>query len=224
MRQNGLTIGVLGIQGDVEENVSQTRIAFNYLGKNGDIRIVRYSEDISGISGLILPGGESTVISNLVTVNGELFRKIADVVSRGTPVLGTCAGMILLSSRAHDRVIGQTNQKLLSLLNIVVERNAFGRQKDSFEADMEIPIMGKRPFKGIFIRAPIVSKAEEGVHVIAKLEDKVVAVKQKNIVATAFHPELGADNRFHLHLVKSAFEFRDRANLMRGVGFEPTNP
>jgi 5'-phosphate synthase pdxT subunit len=224
MRQDGPVIGVLGIQGDIEENVSQTRIAFNCLGKKGDIRIVRHSEDISGISGLILPGGESTVISNLVTVYGELFRKIADVISRGMPVLGTCAGMIILSTRTHDRVIGQTNQKLLSLLNIVVERNAFGRQRDSFEAEMEIPIIGKRPFKGIFIRAPIVSKAEEGVEVIAKLEDKVVAVKQDNIIATAFHPELGTDNRFHLHLIKSAFEFRNRTNLMRGVGFEPTNP
>ncbi len=224
MRQDGPVIGVLGIQGDVEENVSQTRIAFSHLGKKGDIRIVRHSEDISGISGLILPGGESTVISNLVTVNRELFRKIADVISKGMPVLGTCAGMIILSTRTHDRVIGQTNQKLLSLLNIVVERNAFGRQRDSFEAEMEIPIIGKRPFKGIFIRAPIVSKAEEGVEVIAKLEDKVVAVKQDNIIATAFHPELGTDNRFHLHLIKSAFEFRNRTNLMRGVGFEPTNP
>jgi pyridoxal 5'-phosphate synthase pdxT subunit len=224
MRQDRPIIGVLGIQGDVEENVSQTRIAFDYLGKKGDLRIVRNSKDISGISGLILPGGESTVISNLVPANGELFRKISDVVSRGIPVLGTCAGMIILSTRAHDRVIGQTNQKLLSLLNIVVERNAFGRQRESFEADMEIPIMGKKPFKGIFIRAPIVSKIEEGVHVIAKLEDKVVAVKQDNIVATAFHPELGSDTRFHLHLVKSAFEFKDRTNLMRGVGFEPTNP
>ena len=224
MRQDGPVIGVLGIQGDVEENVSQTRIAFSHIGKKGDIKIVRHSEDISGISGLILPGGESTVISNLVTVNRELFGKIADVVSEGMPVLGTCAGMIILSTRTHDRVIGQTNQKLLSLLNIVVERNAFGRQRDSFEAEMEIPIIGKRPFKGIFIRAPIVSKAEEGVEVIAKLEDKVVAVKQGNIIATASHPELGTDNRFHLHLIKSAFEFRNRTNLMRGVGFEPTNP
>jgi pyridoxal 5'-phosphate synthase pdxT subunit len=224
MRHDGPIIGVLGIQGDVEENVSQTRTAFNYLGKKGDVRIVRHSKDISGINGLILPGGESTVVSNLVTVNGELFHKIADVVSKGMPVLGTCAGMIILSTRAHDRVVGQTKQKLLSLLNIVVERNAFGRQKESFEADLEIPLMGKRPFKGIFIRAPIVSKAEEGVQVVAKLEDKVVAVKQDNIIATAFHPEIGSDIRFHLHLVKSATEFRDRTNLMRGVGFEPTNP
>jgi pyridoxal 5'-phosphate synthase pdxT subunit len=224
MRHEGVIIGVLGIQGDIEENVSQTRTAFDDLGKKGNVRIVRHFKDIHGISGLILPGGESTVVSNLATVNGELFRKIAYVVSRGMPVLGTCAGMIILSTSAHDRVIGQTKQKLLSLLNIVVERNAFGRQKDSFEADLEIPMMGKRPFKGIFIRAPIVSKAEEEVQVIAKIEDKIVAVKQDNIVATAFHPELGSDNRFHLHLIKSASEFRDRANLMRGVGFEPTNP
>lgn len=224
MSKDGLIIGVLGIQGDIEENVSQTRTALSQLGKKGNIKIVRHSKDVPGISGLILPGGESTVASNLAAVNGTLFHEIADVVSRGMPVLGTCAGMILLSTRAHDRIIGQTKQKLLSLLNIVVERNAFGRQRDSFEAEMEIPMIGKRPFKGIFIRAPIVSKAEEGVEVVAKLEDKVVAVKQDNIIATAFHPELGSDIRFHLNLIKSASEFRDKSSLMRGVGFEPTNP
>lgn len=224
MRHEELVIGVLGIQGDVEENVSQTRTAFDYLRNKGSVRIVRRSIDIPGISGLILPGGESTTLSNLVTANGDLLHKITEVISRGMPALGTCAGMILLSTRAHDRVIGQTNQRLLSLMNIVVERNAFGRQRDSFEADLEIPIMGKRPFKGVFIRAPIVSKTGEGVQVIAKIEDKVVAVKQDNMVATSFHPELGSDNRFHIHLIKSASEFMDRTNLMRGVGFEPTNP
>ena len=223
MSKDGLIIGVLGIQGDIEENVSQTRIALSHLGKKGTIKIVRHSKDIPGIHGLIMPGGESTVASNLSAVNGDLFREIANAVSRGMPVLGTCAGMILLSTRAHDRVIGQTKQKLLSLLNIVVERNAFGRQQDSFEAFMEIPVIGRRPFKGIFIRAPIVSKAEDGVEVIAKLEDKVVAVKQDNIVATAFHPELGTDIRFHLNLIKAASEFRG-SSLMRGVGFEPTDP
>jgi 5'-phosphate synthase pdxT subunit len=224
MRSEALVIGVLGIQGDIEENVSQTRTAFEYLRKKGNVRIVRRSRDIDGINGLILPGGESTVVSNLITVNGELFRNIAGAISSGMPVLGTCAGMIILSTRAHDRVVGQTNQKLLSLLNIVVERNAFGRQRDSFEADLEISMMGKRPFKGVFIRAPVVSKAGEGVQVIARVEDKVVAVKQGNIVATAFHPELSSDIRFHSHLIRSASEFRDRASLMRGVGFEPTNP
>ena len=224
MRPEGLVVGVLGIQGDIEENVSQTWTAFDYLRKKGNVRIVRRSSDIAGISGLILPGGESTMVSNIVTVNGELFRNIAEAITKGMPVLGTCAGMIILSTRVHDRVIGQTNQKLLSLLNIVVERNAFGRQRDSFEADLEISMMGKRPFKGVFIRAPIVSKAGEGVEVIAKIEDKVVAVKQGNIVATAFHPELSSDSRFHLHLIRSAAEFRNRASLMRGVGFEPTNP
>jgi 5'-phosphate synthase pdxT subunit len=224
MRSEALVIGVLGIQGDIEENVSQTRTAFEYLRKKGNVRIVRRSRDIDGINGLILPGGESTVVSNLITVNGELFRNIAGAISSGMPVLGTCAGMIILSTRAHDRVVGQTNQELLSLLNIVVERNAFGRQRDSFEADLEISMMGKSPFKGVFIRAPVVSKAGEGVQVIAKVEDKVVAVKQGNIVATAFHPELSSDIRFHSHLIRSASEFRDRASLMRGVGFEPTNP
>ena len=208
MRQDGPVIGVLGIQGDVEENVSQTRIAFSHIGKKGDIKIVRHSEDISGISGLILPGGESTVISNLVTVNRELFGKIADVVSKGMPVLGTCAGMIILSTRTHDRVIGQTNHKLLSLLNIVVERNAFGRQNESFEADIQMAMAGEDSFKGIFIRAPAVTEAGKDVEVLAKFNNRIVAVRQKNVIGTAFHPELSGDSRIHRHLVKMAVDFR----------------
>jgi len=224
MKNHKLIVGILGLQGDIEENVLQTKDALNFLGRKGEIRIVRRSEDVAGLSGLILPGGESTVISRLATINVDLFKKIGNAVSSGMPVLATCAGMIILSNKADDRVAGQTRQKLLSLLNVVVERNAFGRQKESFEAEMEIPLLGKRPFRGIFIRAPIVSTKEYGVQAIAKIESKVVAVKQNNIVATAFHPELGSDNRFHVHLIRSASDFKAHPISMRGVGFEPTNP
>ena len=105
MSKDGLIIGVLGIQGDIEENVSQTRIALSQLGRKGTVKIVRHSKDIPGIHGLIMPGGESTVASNLAAVNGVFFREIANAVSRGMLVLGTCAGMILLSTIAHDRVM-----------------------------------------------------------------------------------------------------------------------
>jgi pyridoxal 5'-phosphate synthase pdxT subunit len=208
MTDQRFIIGVLGVQGDIEENVSQSRAALKSLGKKGEVRVVRQSGDVLGLNGLILPGGESTVTSRLATIHGDLFHKITDVISRGMPVLGICAGMILLSTRAHDRVVGQTTQRLMSLLNIEVERNAFGRQKESFESNMEIPLVGKRSFKGVFIRAPIVSEMEDRVEAIAKIDGKIVAVKQGNIVATAFHPELASDNRFHVNLIRSASNTR----------------
>jgi pyridoxal 5''-phosphate synthase, glutaminase subunit Pdx2 len=125
-------------------------------------------------------------------------------ISEGMPVLGTCAGMILLSRRAFDKVVGDTKQKLLGNLDVVIERNAFGRQNDSFEADIEMPIIGNEPFRGVFIRAPAVSELGKGVQVIAKFNDRVVAVKQDNIIGTAFHPELSDDLRVHKQLVEMA--------------------
>ena len=106
----------------------------------GDVEPVRYSEEIEKVDSLILPGGESTVISTLITIQGGIFQTIKRLVSNGMPIMGTCAGMIMLSKRAYDRVVGETKQQLMGNLDIVVERNAFGRQNDSFEADLEIPI------------------------------------------------------------------------------------
>ena len=108
-------------------------------------------------------------------------------------MLGTCAGMIMLSKRAYDRIVGDTKQKLIGNLDIVIERNAFGRQNDSFEADLSLSMLGKEAFKGVFIRAPAVSEVGKDVEVIGKLNNRIVAVKQKNIIGTAFHPELSGD-------------------------------
>ena len=115
--------------------------------------------------------------------------------------MGICAGMILLSRKANDRVIGETKQNFLSALDIAVERNAFGRQNDSFETYLNVPLIGKGKIKAIFIRAPIVTEIGIGVDVIAKFNEKIVAVKQNNIVATSFHPEL-VDDRFHTLFIK----------------------
>ncbi|HEX7033222.1 MAG TPA: pyridoxal 5'-phosphate synthase glutaminase subunit PdxT [Nitrososphaera sp.] len=205
-----ITIGVLGFQGDIEENVAATNQALREMDiVDGNVELVRYPEEIEKIDGIIMPGGESTVQSTLAAIQRSL-PVIKKRISEGMPVLGTCAGMIMLSRRAFDRVVGDTKQKLIGNLDIVIERNAFGRQNDSFEADLAIDMLGKEAFKGVFIRAPAVSEVGKDVEVIAKLNNKVVAVKQKNIIGTAFHPELSGDSRMHRHLVKMVMDFKKR--------------
>jgi pyridoxal 5'-phosphate synthase pdxT subunit len=204
-----VTIGVLGFQGDIEENVAATRQAMKELDVEGTVKTVRYPEEFENIDGLVMPGGESTVQSTLAAIQQSLpvvKKKIGD----GMPVLGTCAGMIMLSKRAFDRVIGDTKQKLMGNLDVVIERNAFGRQNDSFETEMDIPAFGKEPFKGVFIRAPAVTEVGKDVEVISRFNNRVVAVKQGNIMGTAFHPELSGDNRVHKQLVQMAVKFRNK--------------
>ncbi|MGC2384232.1 MAG: pyridoxal 5'-phosphate synthase glutaminase subunit PdxT [Nitrososphaeraceae archaeon] len=200
--KNSIKIGVLGIQGDIEENVSSTISALKRARRRGEIKVVRHSEEIENLDGLIIPGGESTVMSSLISTQENVFQSIKRRISEGMSVMGICAGMILLSRRAYDRVIGETKQNLLSVLDIVVERNAFGRQNESFETYLKIPLIGKTKFKAIFIRAPIVTEIGAGVDVVAKFDEKIVAVKQNNIIATAFHPEL-IDDKLHTLFIKS---------------------
>ena len=204
-----MIIGVLGLQGDIEENVAATSEALQELRINGSIDMVRYPEEIEKIDGIILPGGESTVQSTLAAIQRSL-PVIKKRISEGMPVLGTCAGMIMLSKRAYDRIVGDTKQKLIGNLDVVIERNAFGRQNDSFEADLSLDMLGKEPFKGVFIRAPAVSEIGKDVEVIGKLNNRIVAVKQKNIIGTAFHPELSGDSRMHRHLINMVLEFKNK--------------
>jgi 5'-phosphate synthase pdxT subunit len=204
-----ISIGVLGVQGDIEENLTATRNALKDMEIVGDVTKVIYPEQIERIDGLILPGGESTVISSLIAIHyGGIFGAIKRVISNGLPTLGTCAGMIMLSRRAYDRVVGDTKQQLLGNLDIEVERNAFGRQSDSFELDLEIPLIGKGSFRGIFIRSPVVKKIGNDVSVLAKINEKIVGVKYNNIIGTAFHPELSGDIRLHKELIKSAVQHK----------------
>lgn len=200
-----LTIGVLGFQGDIEENVAATRQALDELKVTGRVQLVRYAEDMEKIDALILPGGESTVQSTLAAIQRSL-PVLKKRIAEGMPVLGTCAGMIMLSKRVFDRVVGETKQKTIGNLDIVIERNAFGRQNDSFETDLKIDMLGKGTFKGVFIRAPAVAETGKDVEVIARHAGKVVAVKQKNIIGTSFHPELAGDARLHKQIVKMALE------------------
>jgi 5'-phosphate synthase pdxT subunit len=204
---SSIKIGVLGIQGDIEENILSTEETLKNQNLQGTVESVRYSESIAELDGLILPGGESTVIGNLLSIQGKVFQTIEKRITEGMPVLGTCAGLIMLSKRAYDKVVGETKQKLFGMLDVVIERNAFGRQHESFEVDLEIPILGRDPFRGIFIRAPIINNVGENVTILTKLNDKIVAVKQNNIIGTSFHPELSADRRLHELFIKDILEF-----------------
>jgi 5'-phosphate synthase pdxT subunit len=205
---SNIKVGVLGIQGDIEENILSTDEALKKLNLRGTVESVRYSESIAELDGLILPGGESTVIGSLLSIQGKVFQTIEKKITEGMPVLGTCAGLIMLSKRTYDKVVGETKQKLFGMLDVVIERNAFGRQHESFEVDLEIPVLGKEPFRGIFIRSPIVNNVGESVTILTKLNDKIVAVKQNNIIGTSFHPELSADRRLHELFIKDILEFR----------------
>ena len=203
--KNKVSVGVLGIQGDVEENKAVAEEALNRTNTKGEVKVVRYAEEIEKIDGLIIPGGESTVMTTLAAVQGAILHTIRRRIDEGMPVLGTCAGMIMLAKRAYDRIIGETKQQLLSKMDIVVERNAFGRQRDSFEAKIDMPILGKNnnAFKGVFIRAPVVIEVGVAVEIIAQFSNKIVGVRQGNLIGTSFHPELSGDDRIHKQFIKT---------------------
>ncbi len=184
-----MRVGVLALQGAFIEH-EKTLAA---LG--AEAREVRMPEQLEDLDGLIIPGGESTTIGKLATAYGLIdpLREFA----RTTPTWGTCAGMIFL---AKD--IGIDRQPILGVMDIVVNRNAFGRQIDSFEANLAIKPLGDQPFHAVFIRAPVVTKVGPGVEVLAQLEDgRIVAVQQNHLLATAFHPELTGDYRLHSYFL-----------------------
>jgi 5'-phosphate synthase pdxT subunit len=193
-----MRIGVLSVQGAFAEHV-RTLASIGVEGVE-----VRLPADLRDVSGLILPGGESTTMRRLIDRWG-LREPILDLARSGAPVFGTCAGMILLS-----REIVDGDDEVLPLLDVSVRRNAFGRQLDSFETDLDVPVLGDQPVHAVFIRAPIVERTGPGVDVLARLEDgRVVAVRERNVVATAFHPELAGETRFHRLVAAMASEHDD---------------
>jgi len=198
---SNLNIGILSIQGDVAENGASMKAALEELGQTGYLIKVKTPEQLSKLDGLIIPGGESTVIGQLSLING-LLKQVKEKIESGMPVFGICAGLILLSKNAEDRVVGNTDQPLLDLLDVKVERNSFGRQRDSFEAKVSLEPVNISSFHGIFIRAPSILDVGSDVEVLSKFNEKIVAVKQGNIIATAFHPELTTDISLHKYFVK----------------------
>ncbi len=191
-----MRIGVLALQGAFIEHLDVLR----GLGVEGVP--VRLPADLEGVSGLILPGGESTTMRKLIDRWG-LHEPILELARQGAPLFGTCAGMILLSKEILDG-----DEPVFPLLDIAVKRNAFGRQVDSFEAEMDVPLVGDTPVHGVFIRAPTVERVGPDVDVLARLDNgRVVAVRQRNVIATAFHPELAGETRFHRLVATMASEF-----------------
>ncbi|MGI0065651.1 MAG: pyridoxal 5'-phosphate synthase glutaminase subunit PdxT [Nitrosotalea sp.] len=197
---SGINIGILAVQGDVAENILATKMAIEELGLQGIVTEVKTPEQISDLDGLVIPGGESTVIGTLSLVNGSL-KKIKEKIASGMPVFGICAGMILLSKKAKDRVVGEMNQPLLDFLDVKIERNSFGRQKDSFESEISMDKIGITKFPGVFIRAPSILDAGKDVEILSKFNEKIIAVKQGNVIGTAFHPELTGDISLHKYFV-----------------------
>ena len=184
------TIGVLAFQGDFNRHIQ----AFTHIGAQA--KEVRSVSDLSGIDALVIPGGESTTIGMLMKTFG-LLEPVRRAIIKGMPVLGTCAGLILLSKEVDEK-----NQHRLGVLNIDVYRNAYGRQVDSFEADIRIPILGADPFRGVFIRAPIISSVSEDVEILSRFENNPVLVRTGCIIAASFHPELTEDLRLHRYFLE----------------------
>lgn len=187
-------IGVLAIQGAVSEHLDALR-------RCGIEAIpVRKSEEIRALEGLIIPGGESTTIGKLMERYG-LDREIRARAKEGLPIFGTCAGLILLAKE-----VVESDQPSLGLMDIAVQRNAFGRQRESFEAGIEVPVLGNHPVRGVFIRAPYIVKAGQGVEILALFEGKIVMAREGNKLVTAFHPELTEDLRVHQYFVEMTRE------------------
>ena len=185
-----MRIGVLAAQGAFAEHIS---ILHQLEVEAVPVRLLR---ELRSLDGLIIPGGESTTISKLMR-DYNLTTEIRKLAKNGLPIFGTCAGMILLASKISD-----ADLEPIGVMNLTVERNAFGRQKDSFETKLIIPVLGEKPFPGIFIRAPIIEQANGEVETLAKLADgTIVAVRQEKLLASAFHPELTNDLRFHQYFL-----------------------
>lgn len=198
-----LTIGILAFQGAVREHARAVKDC------GAQVREVRHPAGLTGLDGLIIPGGESTTIGKLMVEYG-LIEPLKAAAAAGLPVFGTCAGLIILAKK-----ITEGDQPLLELINIEARRNAFGRQTDSFETDINIPVLGDEPFRGIFIRAPWIESLKPGVKILAQLDvtsghcGKIVLAEEGNILVSAFHPELTDDPRLHEYFLEKAFQGRE---------------
>ncbi len=189
-----MKIGVLNIQGAVSEHADMLRRC------GAEVALIKRPEQLADLNGLIIPGGESTTIGKLVERFG-LGPAIKDMAAAGKPIFGTCAGLILLSGK-----VAGSEQFLLGLMDVTVARNAFGRQRESFETDLDIPVLGAHPFRAVFIRAPLILGLGEGVEVLCRHNGRVVAARQGNLLATSFHPELTDDERMHRYFLAMAKE------------------
>ncbi|GIT80276.1 pyridoxal 5'-phosphate synthase subunit PdxT [Leifsonia sp. LS1] len=190
--QRAPRVGVLALQGDFREHIAVLR------GLGAEAVPVRREEELAAVDGLVIPGGESSVMDKLSRAFG-LAGPLRAAIAGGLPVYGTCAGLIMLADTIVDGIAGQQS---LGGLDVAVRRNAFGSQVDSFETDLDIPVIGDEPLHAVFIRAPIVESVGEKATALARVADgRVVAVEQGNLVGTSFHPEITGDTRFHAYFL-----------------------
>jgi 5'-phosphate synthase pdxT subunit len=192
-----ISIGVIGIQGAVSEHISLMKKALNETNTSGESFIIKNKKEINDIDALIIPGGESTVISRILYKSG-LYDIISKRINEGSlPIMGTCAGCVILASEMIDDI---KNVKLLSAMNMSVKRNAFGRQIESFEKEIEIKGFSES-YNAVFIRAPVIEKVWGNCETLARIDKKIVMTKQDNLLALSYHPELTDDLRIHKYFL-----------------------
>ncbi len=195
-----MRVAVVGVQGDVEEHVVAAKKAMERLGIDGEVVATRRKGVVSKSDAVIIPGGESTTISRLI-FRDSIASEIIELAASGKPVMGTCAGLILLAKHGDEQV-ERTGTRLLGLMDIKIKRNAFGRQRESFQVRLEMKHVGE--IEAVFIRAPVITEVGEGVEVLATFEDYIVAAQQGNVLALAFHPELTDDTKVHEYFLSLA--------------------
>jgi 5'-phosphate synthase pdxT subunit len=207
-----LRIGVLALQGDFEAHQKALQAAAFQLGLKIDVKAIRLPRQLDDLDGIILPGGESTTIGKLMMLYG-LKEPLQQNIREGVPIWGTCAGLILLAQETDNAMDGQP---LLASMHTRVRRNAFGSQRESFETDLPVPVLGEAPFHAFFIRGPSVELVGPEVEVLATLDDgTIVAVREGTLLGTAFHPEVSGDPRFHQYFLRLCKEARDRAGSVK---------
>lgn len=197
-----MKIGVIAIQGAVSEHVEALKKALAERGEEAEVVEIKHKGIVPECSGIVIPGGESTTLCRLLAREG-VAEEMKEAASKGVPILGTCAGLIVLA-KAGDEQVEKTSQELLGIMDTTVNRNAFGRQRDSFEAELELEILDS-PYTGIFIRAPGITKCGEGVRVLGELDGMIIAAEQGNVMVLAFHPELTEDMRIHQYFLDKIF-------------------
>ncbi|TGC07895.1 pyridoxal 5'-phosphate synthase glutaminase subunit PdxT [Methanolobus halotolerans] len=197
-----MRIGVIAIQGDVSEHVDALERALVERGEEAEIITIKHKGIVPECDGLILPGGESTTLGKLLIREG-IADEVLEMKDAGKPIMGTCAGLILLAKEGDEQV-ARTHQHLLGLMDTKVNRNAFGRQRDSFETELELPFLDT-PYNAVFIRAPGIVDSGKDVTVLAKIDSMIVAAEQGNILVLAFHPELTYDTRVHQYFLDKIF-------------------
>lgn len=197
-----MRIGVIAIQGDVSEHVDALARALEERGKSADIVTIKHKGFVPQCDALVLPGGESTTLGRLLIREG-IADEIRQMHLAGKPILGTCAGLILLA-REGDEQVRKTHQHLLGVMDTKVNRNAFGRQRESFETELGLPFLDS-PYNAVFIRAPGIIECGDDVKVLANIDGMVVAAEQGNLLALAFHPELTQDSRVHQYFLDKLF-------------------